>query len=182
MRGRFSRAAAIGVTALGIASLARAGAPVVGPHDVVSLFSITKSQNKNEVVFGIHLDEHCAPVGDAPIFEFWRMLEGGPVRVEPLLDREQAAYGIQSQAVLARSSGGGRVQLTLKALPARPIVIETARVAQTCKGWSVVPIAGTPAYLYDVHAKLSWPFGIDYLLVSGWSADRTHVVTERIDR
>jgi len=89
-----------------------------GSHDVTSLFTISKSENKNEVVYAIHLDAQCAPVGDAPVYAFWRMNEKGPAVIEPLLAREARAYGIGRQRVLARGSGESKVELTLRALAA----------------------------------------------------------------
>jgi hypothetical protein len=152
-----------------------------GPHDCTSLFTISKSENKNEVVFAIHLDEHCAPIGDAPVFSFWRMYEKGPQVIEPLLSREQAAYGIAGQTVLSIGSDGGRVQITLRALPKRPVVIETKPGDGRCEAWSTVDVAGESAYLYNVYAKLK-TFGVDYLLLSGWALDRARVLHEKVAR
>lgn len=181
------RAVAI-VAAMGVAlaaaparSQGSSGSLHFGPHDITSLFSITKSENRNEVVYAIHLDEQCAPVGDAPVFAFWRMHEKGPNVIEPLLAREEAGYGIGTQRVLARGSEGGKVELTLRALPTRPIVVETKTGDGHCAGWSVLPIAGESAYLYNVYVKLKF-LGVDYLLVSGWALDRTRVLHEQINR
>lgn len=69
-----ARIGTLAVLALvGPASPARSQSLHFDPHDVTSLFTISKSENKNEVVFGIHLDERCIPVGDAPVFAFWRI-------------------------------------------------------------------------------------------------------------
>ncbi len=155
--------------------------PHFGPHDVTSLFTISKSENRNAVVFGIHLDEQCAPVGDAPVYEFWRMYEKGPHVIEPLLSREQQAYGIVSERVLPRGDAGGRVEITLRALPKRPVVVETRPRDGLCEAWSIVTIAGESGYLYNVYVKLGL-FGVDYLLLSGWATDRTRVVQEKIPR
>jgi hypothetical protein len=152
-----------------------------GPHDFTSLFTISKSENKNEVVFAIHLDERCAPIGDAPVYSFWRMYEKGPHIIEPLLSREEAAYGIAGQSVLSTGSEGGRVEITLRALPKRPVVIETKPADGRCEAWSTATVAGESAYLYDVYAKLT-TFGVDYLLLSGWALDRTRVLHEKVAR
>jgi hypothetical protein len=37
----------------------------------------------------------------------------------------------------------------------------------------------TDAHLYNVFVKLK-PLGVDYILLSGWAADGTHVVHETI--
>ncbi|HEY2515401.1 MAG TPA: DUF4833 domain-containing protein [Polyangiaceae bacterium] len=152
-----------------------------GPHDVASLFSISKSENKNQVVFAIHLDERCAPVGSAPVFEFWRMFEKGPHVIEPMLPREDAAYGILRQEVLPADGAAGHVGITLRALPKRPVVVETRLRDGRCEAWSTIPIAGESGYLYDVYVKLE-TFGVDYLLLSGWALDRARVLHEKIKR
>jgi hypothetical protein len=177
---------ALGAGGAGLALfLFSAGAPGeplhFGPHDFTSLFSISKSENKNEVVFAIHLDAQCAPVGDAPVFSFWRMNEKGPAVIEPLLGREERAYGIGRQRVLARESEGGKVEVTLRALASRPIVVETKAGEGRCQAWSTLPIAGEGAYLYNVYVKLK-ELGVDYLLLSGWAADRSRVIHETVAR
>jgi hypothetical protein len=160
-------------------SLARSEPLRFGSHDVTSLFSISKSENKNEVVYAIHLDAQCTPVGDAPVFAFWRMNEKGPAVIEPLLAREERAYGIGRQRVLARGSGESKVEVTLRAIAARPIVVDIKPGAGHCEAWSTVPIGGESAYLYNVYVKLK-EFGVDYLLLSGWAIDRTRVLHERL--
>ncbi len=67
-------------------SMARSDAPRALP-----LFTISKSENKNQVQFAINVDERCAPIGEAPVFAYWRMLEKGPDATEPLLSRELPA-------------------------------------------------------------------------------------------
>ena len=95
-------------------------------RDVESVFYVAKSENKNQVHYGIALDAWCAPVGDTPVFVYWRMREVGPSVTESLLPREVPAYGLAEQRVLDRSPDGGRVTIALRALPSRPIVITTA--------------------------------------------------------
>jgi len=145
----------------------------------VPLFTIAKSENKNQVQYAIHVDERCAPLGNVPVFAYWRMLEQGPARTEPLLDREQPAYGLYSQSVTAVSGSGGKVRMSLRAVSARPIEIETWRDPKgECQGSATLLIAGIMARLFNVYVKLKWPFGVEYLLLQGWSLDGTQVVRE----
>lgn len=169
------------VAAMLVTALAPAQSLHFGPHDVTSLFSISKSENKNEVVFALHLDEHCAPAGNNPVFAFWRMNEKGPNFIEPLLDREQRAYGIASQRVITTGADGGSVDLTLRAMPDRHIVVRSQRQGAGCVAWSSLPIAGASANLYNIYVKLKL-LGVDFILLSGWTADRSRVVTERLER
>jgi len=147
----------------------------------VQLFVITKSENKNQVQYVARVDEHCAPLADAPVWAYWKMLELGPERTAPLLRRELPAYGPAFQSVLGRGPEGGKIRLALRALPSRPIDVEVVHgAAGACTATSTMTIAGTPAHLFGVYVKLSWPVGVDYLLIQGWSLDVTHVVTERV--
>jgi hypothetical protein len=148
----------------------------------VSLFTISKSQNKNQVQYAIRVDSRCAPVSGAPIFAYWRMLEVGPTRVEPLLPRELRAYGPASQLVTERGADGGKVRLVLQALRDRSILVETRRDADgTCRAFATVAIAGSPAHLFNVYVSLTWRLSVDYLLLRGWSViERTRLLTEKL--
>jgi hypothetical protein len=146
------------------------------PRDA-ALFSITKSENRNYVQYAERLDARCAPEGTAPVHAYWRMLEHGPSATEPLLGREQPAYGVSDQRVVARGADGGAVQITLRAL-SQPIVVESRRGANGCETWARMPIAGVEARLYNVHAVLRWPFGVSRLVVTGWSLADGRVVRD----
>ncbi len=177
--------AAAAFVALGLPSVTQAATT-----ETVSapLFSISKTENKNYVQFAERLDAACAPLGSAPVFAFWRMLERDPGAVEPLLPREEPAYGIASQSVIdakgenvgvlsarrlidaKRENSGPSVRVALRALPAAPLLVESWRGADgKCEAAARLPIAGVEARLFNVHAVVRWPFGIARLLVSGWS-------------
>jgi hypothetical protein len=147
----------------------------------LSLFTIGKSQNKNQVQYAVRVDGQCAPASNGPVFAYWRMRELGPTRVEPLQPGELRAYGPASQASTGRSTTGGRLSLVLRALPNRPIVVETQRAADgACKVFATIAIAGRPAHLFDVYVKLTWRLSVDYLLLRGWSMDGTRILTEKL--
>jgi hypothetical protein len=149
---------------------------------VVSLFTIAKSENKNQVQYGVRVDADCVPAADNPIVAYWRMFEKGPARTEPLLSRELAAYGVESQVVVARNADGGSIRLVLRAVPSRPILVETSHApGGACRALATIPIAGAPAYLFNVYAHLRWPFGLDYLLLQGWSKDGTRLLKEKLE-
>jgi uncharacterized protein DUF4833 len=173
LRARLGVCTALGLglvvqTAWGDRALSREGAP---------LFSISKSENKNQVAFAVRLDAECRPVGDAPVYAYWRMLERSPAAVEPLLPVEQGAYGIGRQRV-ERGESGGAVRIALRALPDREILVRTVRQASACAAVASTRIADTPAHLFNVHARIAWPFGVDSLLITGWAESDGHVVRE----
>jgi hypothetical protein len=155
---------------------------VASADAVLPVFSIAKSENKNQVQYVVRVDDRCAPVGPAPVSAYWRMLEGGPTQTAPILTREVKAYGLASQTVGSSDANGGRVQVVLKALPGRPMTIETSRAADgACHAVATVSIAGVPAHLFNVYVRLKWD-GVDYLLLQGWSMDGSRVVREKVTR
>jgi hypothetical protein len=165
-----------------VASLGAAretGAAVVdASHDVTPLFLVSKSENKNRVAYGIHLDGQCLPRGPAPVFAYWQMLELGPGRVEPLLPREVPYYGVRGEQVV----GERTLEVRLAAIPSRPLVVRTAVEGGRCRATATLPIAGTPARLWNVHAILAWPFGVKALLLTGLRETDGAVVRETLSR
>jgi len=147
------------------------------PREGAPLFSISKSENRNQVAFAVRLDAECRPVGSAPVYAFWRMLERSPAAVEPLLPVEQGAYGIARQEV-AELGDSSLVRVALRALPGREILVRTARQPTGCSAEASTRIADTPARLFNVHARIAWPFGVDSLLISGWAESDGRVVRE----
>jgi hypothetical protein len=164
------------VTLLSLASLS---SPALAPAEPlareVPLFAITKSENKNHVVYALHLDARCVPAGDTPIRPFWRMLEKGAAVVEPLLAREERAYGVARQRV-----SSDVVRMTLRAMPDREITVITWRAGDTCAAAAWTTVAGARARLVEVHAVLAWPFGVDHLLVRGVTREG-RTVEEAVD-
>jgi hypothetical protein len=166
----------LGATCLAsVAGVARGQART---RDIGSVFFVAKSENRNQVHYGVHLDEACSPASNAPVFAYWRMLEHGPLATEPLLAHEYRAYGVGDQRVLARETreqGGGRVAVSLRALPARTIVVTSRPQGDGCRADAATTIGGAPAALTSVYAKLGWPFGVSYLMLSGRSLDGREV-------
>jgi hypothetical protein len=178
----FVRARALLLTgAFAWSGAARADAP--GPNGaVLPLFTIAKSENKNQVQYTLRVDARCAPSGPSPVAAYWRMLERGPNATEPILPVEVPAYGLASQTVVASGNQGGEVRVTLHALPSRVVRVTSVRTTDgTCRATAEVAIAGQPANLFNVYAHLAW-LGVDYLLLQGWTLDGARVVREKIAR
>jgi hypothetical protein len=131
-------------------------------RDVPQVFTIAKSENQNRVAYGVRLDERCAPVGDAPVYAYWRMLERSAGATEPLLSREEPAYGMKRQRV-----EGGVAKILLRGLADREIWIEPAAIDGRCTARAWTRIAGKRAELVQVFVQLRWPFGVAHLRVKG---------------
>lgn len=148
----------------------------------VSLFSISKSENRNQVVYAVRVDNACRPVGEAPVHAYWRMLERGPSATEPLLSREERAYGMVSQETAPVAGSGERVvRLRLRAVPDRTIVVHTARIAEACTASATATVAAKPVSLFNVHARLRRLFfGVESLTLSGREAESGAVTQETL--
>jgi hypothetical protein len=147
----------------------------------VPLFSIAKSENRNQVQYVVQVDAQCVPFGPAPVSAYWRMLESGPTQTAPILPRELRAYGLVSQKIAATASGS-QVRAILRALPDRPLMIATSRgVDGVCHALATGTVAGSPVHLFNVYVHLVWD-GVDYLLLQGWSMDGSHIVHETMKK
>jgi hypothetical protein len=162
-----------------LATVAQASGVAVATRAVQSIFFIAKSENKNQVHYGIRLDEACSPAGDSPMFAYWRMLERGPFATEPLLSREVPAYGFAKLHV-QRDGAVGHVIVTLNALPKRSIDIDLATNHGTCTATARTVISGVPASLISVFAQLRWPLGVDYLVLTGRAIADGRILRERV--
>jgi hypothetical protein len=179
LRSRPIAAAALALVA-GTSAPRRAGGDAA-EHDVASVFYVAKSENKNQVHYALRMDASCAPAGREPIRPYWRMLERGTQVTEPLLAREVNAYGLAEQTVLERGPGGGRLSLRLHALPNRLIVVETSALpGGECGVVASTVIAGVRASLTRAFVQLRWPFGVDYIVLSGRSLADGQPVQERL--
>jgi hypothetical protein len=103
------------------------------------------------------------------------MIEQGGA-IEPLLDVEQQAYGVAAQ----EEAVGSRIRLRLRALPRRPITIAADRTGVRCRATATTEIDGHAAQLDNIYVRLKWPFGVDYILLSGRRVDDGQFVRERI--
>jgi hypothetical protein len=148
------------------------------PGEIATVFFVSKSQNRNEVHYALKVDEECRPSSSAPVRAYWLMREKGPGVVEPLLDKERRAYGIERQRV-----DGSTVRVALSALPAREIAVQTWRSPEgACVSAATTAISGSRARLFNIHVIIdALGTGIESILLTGWKDDGT-VVRERIKR
>ena len=150
-----------------------------GPADVKYVFFIAKSQNRNQVHYGIRLDRECSPVGTRPVFAYWRMFENQG-EAEPLLGTEGPAYGLDDAQEIANAPDTSQVRVRLRAFRDRPLVVTVTRRGDVCEAAASTTIAGTNAKLDSMYVKLRWPFGVEYLLLRGSRVVDGRWVQERI--
>ena len=167
------------------ASHARAAEPKFFPFDVQTVFYISKSDDRNRVDYGIHLDDHCVPVKDDAVFQYWREFENSPpVRIHTLGVFEYVPYGISEQRTVKRTPTGGYQMIKLRQFAQTPIGIITRKEADGhCTSEARALINGKEAELGYVYVKLArggLTPSVDYIDIHGRDPDTGKDVVERV--
>jgi hypothetical protein len=183
--GSARRAPAVGRAALVAAALLTTGAALAGdsrfgPNDVRTVFAIGKNTDKNEVQYGIRLDKDCMPVGDEPVYAYWRQFEQGPEVLEDLNFLDKQGYGIRSQELRQKTPERSKVLVNLRATSERWIAVVTQRVDAKCTGYAIATINGSPARLDRIFLKVSGPISVEYVELRGTNIKTGEPATERI--
>jgi len=148
-------------------------------YDPTSVFLVAKSENKNQVHYGVKLDEACNVVGTNPLYGYWRMLEKKG-EIEPILSREVRAYGLDPAQRIEKAGDATTIYARLNAIPDRLLRVTVVRTAGRCQAQATMSIAGTDAHLRLIYIRLAWPFGVDYVLLRGSRMADGHSVEEKI--
>jgi len=175
-------AAFVGVVAL--SPVAEADESRFGPHDVRTVFAIGKNLDKNEVQYGVRLDDQCRPTSDEPIYAYLRQFEQGPEITEDLNFLDKTAYGIKSQVIQLRTERGTKIVMTLRATSERGIAVVVRKDATTgsCTAEALAFINNTPARLQRVFVHVAGFLSVDYIELSGTRVDNGKPIVERINR
>ncbi len=107
-----------------IPALVAAGLPVQAPDSVVFL---TKNTNRNQVHYGVKLDDDCMPAERKPVYAYWRMLEEGPDDRAKLMFWEQPGYGVKQE-----TASEGQLTFIIRGVPEREIRLETFATSDGC--------------------------------------------------
>jgi hypothetical protein len=181
MPNRRARRASTIASGVGLVLLLSASVPVALPMaPVQSIFFIANSENKNQVHYALNVDADCRPVGAHPVYGYWRDLEVGPRAVSKLLDHEQRAYGLSEPRFVHAGASGGQIRVALRALPERPLLIETFRQGRSCAARTQLLIAGQPALLESIYIDLGFLFSVNYVLVRGVRVADGAAVSEKM--
>jgi len=160
---------------------AHAGPVSFGANDVQTVFFISKSDDRNRVDYGIHLNDRCAPTGDDAVFPYWREFEPPPpVRTHTLGMFEYVPYGFSEQRLVHRSQAGGDQLVRLKQLD-RPIAVRARKDGDHCVATAYARVAGVEgAVLVSVFAKLSGATSVDYVDIHGKNPANGADLVERV--
>ncbi|MEQ8454828.1 MAG: DUF4833 domain-containing protein [Sandaracinaceae bacterium] len=178
-----SKASAVGtllfVLLSGLAFVATAHAtPSFGSHDVRTVFHIAKSDDRNRVDYGVHLNAQCQPVGEEPVYAYWHRFEPGHPRFGDLGFMDSRVYGITSQAVRTRSDNGTWVEMHLAAFPEMRILVLIQRHEGQCVARAQIPVRNRPAFVDRVFVQLR-PLGVEYVRFRGIDVQTGQPVSER---
>ncbi len=151
--------------------LAAAMAAATEPsYPVESVFHIRKNTNRNQVHYAVRVDGDCRPL-DAPVRPYWRSYEEGPDAVDPLAPWEQPAYGVVQPEAVERGPSSGAFTFRARALPDRPIRVETFRDGEQCRARARMTVAGQPAVLDHVEILVAGWGKVDRVELFGVAAD-----------
>jgi hypothetical protein len=177
----FAVLAACGV-GQGVASVALAADPSFGPHDLRTLFYISKSDDKNRVDYGMRLTAECTPAKKDAVFPYWHEFEHSPPVTHSLGFFEYNAYGVSRQIETRRKPTGTEYQVELKPVD-RPIWVTVTKEADgSCKALVRTPIAGIRyAELLSIYVKLAGPMSVSYIVVKGRDLATGRLIEERIN-
>ena len=120
--------------------------------DVNSIFFVTKSDNGNQVHYGVQVNQDCSLVKSKPAYPYWKLENG---RLEGLLSMEVPVFGIASQSV-----SGSDVVMEINGFRQRgidkPIMIRSVPGEnQGCQIAAFTTINGEAAYLSRIHIDLT---------------------------
>ncbi len=137
--------------------------PIVqfGRHDVRSVFFIAKSENKNQVHYGVRATADCRASSIRPVFAYWRDREVSPKAVSPLLPREERAYGLQREQHITVTRTHTFIVIELQAMPSRKIHVELSKGEDgRCNASATMEVSGKRARLDHIFVQVRTLFGI----------------------
>ena len=163
------------------AAVADAGDVVsFGPHDVRSAFYVSKSENQNQVHYGVRVDSECRPQ-KKPVFGYWRRLRGGERVDAPLVGPGRHLYGASDEQQVSVSEHGGTVRMFVKAAKQVRITIQLEKGEGGCKATATTNIKGTPARLAYAFLQLTrFGLGVKYVELVGKRVSDGAEVREQI--
>ena len=126
--------------------------PTVLANEISSIFYVSKNDNDNQVHYGVRLNQNCLPIGNNPVYVYWRMANG---KTQELRGLEQPAYGISRQSI-----SGERVNFILNGFQNRGIqkslFVKSARLNDgNCQVLAFTTINGKQVQISSIRILLS---------------------------
>jgi hypothetical protein len=155
------------------AGLAMAGEIHFGEHDVKTVFAIGKSDDGNQVQYALRLNKECQPVGNDPVFGYWREYDRHE-RLLPMSFLDGFGYGISKQKVR-----GSHVTITIKPAAKREIELVASQGPEgSCHAEAFTDVNGHRVRLTLIFLTLSGPFSVSKVELRGTDAESGAEVSE----
>lgn len=149
-----------------------------GPNDVQTVFVIGKSDDGNQVQYGLKLDANCQMAGKEPLFGYWRELDKGPdAPLKSFGFLDGFGYGIEKQTV---KSDKTTLTMSIKPAATRVIEIVARRDGEKCVATAFTTIAGKKAELKMIFVQLSGPLSVSFISIRGTELEGSKPVAERV--
>ena len=155
-----------------------AAADELPKHDLDSVIFLTKNTNKNQVHYGVRVDEHCRPLEDEPVYAYWRNLEEGPDERSGLMFWEEPGYGLVQPKQVERSEKSGSLQLVIRGVPEHTIKLDTFTTEEGCAARAFTHINGSNAVLERIDINVSGWATVNKIEIFGVSASDGQMVSE----
>lgn len=180
MRGGTTRSWIAVATALACLVAVPVAADVeFGPHDVRTIFYISKSDDRNRVDYGIRLDATCRPQGGQPIYAYWHRFEPNQPTFGDLNGMDERAYGITRQHVRSATPTSTWLEMYLRGFQEQRFLILVQRDrSERCHARAMLTIDEHDSFLEHIHVTLGM-IGVDRVTLHGRDAqsgaERTEV-------
>lgn len=147
-------------------------------RDLDSIIYLTKNTNRNQVHYGVKVDEKCRPLADTPSYAYWRMREKGPEKRAELMFWEQPGYGVRQPKEVQVDAASGSFDLTIRGVPERKIQLKTFSTDSGCKAGAFTKIGGEQAQLERIDIEVSGWANVHKVEIHGHSIDTGLPVSE----
>jgi hypothetical protein len=125
---------------------------VFGAASELQLFAVQKSDNRNELVYFVRVDDACALLGEQPVFARWHMRERGEGAWEELTPMERRFYGLAEQARVDAQTVGTYAH----GAPEHPFTVRVANVDGRCTATAEASFGGTRSVIARVALELGF--------------------------
>ena len=147
-------------------------------HPPDSVIYLTKNTNRNQVHYGVHVDESCRPKRKDPVYAYWRMLEKGPPKTAGLMFWEQPGYGVKQPKQVHRETDSGSLEFMIRGVPQRSLRLETFATDSGCRARAYTRIGNQEALFERIEIEVSGWANVHKVEIYGRNERTGEVVSE----
>ena len=147
-------------------------------HSPDSVIYLTKNTNRNQVHYGVHVDQSCRPMRKKPVYAYWRMLEKGPHETAGLMFWEQPGYGVKQPKQVNREVNSGSFEFLIRGVPQRRLRLETFTTDNGCRARAYTRIGDQEAVFERIEIEVSGWANVHKVEIFGRNELTGEVVSE----